>query len=81
MTHALGDSSLSGPWTHLSTCPSLYLDGVFVGNLTRDMPVLYAKRGVRVIRVESPGHEAYERSITVLGDPNHQVLNVILEKE
>jgi len=60
---------------------NLYLDGLFVGNLTEDMPVLHVKRGERVIRVEWPGYKAYERTITVLGDPNHQVLNVILEKE
>jgi len=60
---------------------SLYLDDVFVGNLTRDMPVLHARRGERVIRVECPGHKPYEKAITVLGDPNHQVLNVVLEKK
>ena len=60
---------------------SVYLDGVFVGNLTRDMPVLYPKRGERVVRIECPGYSVYERTITVLGDPNHQVLNVVLSKE
>ncbi len=59
----------------------LYLDGLFVGNLSEHMPILYAKRGKRVIRVECPGYKAYEETIMVLGDPNHQVLNVILVKE
>ncbi|MHC4737528.1 MAG: PEGA domain-containing protein [Planctomycetota bacterium] len=59
----------------------LYLDGIFIGNLTRHMPVIYAKRGERVVRVEATGFKPYEKSITVLGEPNHQVLNIFLEKE
>ncbi len=59
----------------------LYLDDLFIGNATRDMPVLHVKRGAHVIRVELPGYEAYERTITILGDPNHQALNVHLKKE
>ena len=59
----------------------LYLDGIFVGNLTTRLPVIYAKTGERTIRVVSPGYKSYERKLTVLGDPNHQVLNVVLEKE
>ena len=59
---------------------SLYLDGVFVGNLSKTMPVLYARRGTRVVRVECPGYQPYEKTITILGDPNHQVLNVVLTK-
>ena len=59
----------------------LYLDGIFVGNVTRHMPVLHARRGARVIRVEAPGFRPYEKTVTVLGDPNHQALNVYLEKE
>ena len=59
----------------------LYLDGIFVGNLTSRLPVIYAKNGVRTIRVVSPGFKPYERKITILGDPNHQVLNIVLEKE
>jgi hypothetical protein len=59
----------------------LYLDGIFVGNLTSRLPVIYAKKGERTIRVVSPGYKSYERKIAVLGDPNHQVLNIVLEKE
>jgi hypothetical protein len=59
----------------------LYLDGIFIGNLTRHKPVIYAKRGERVVRVEATGFKPYEKTITVLGEPNHQVLNISLEKE
>jgi hypothetical protein len=59
----------------------LYLDGIFIGNSTMHMPVLQVKRGQRVIRVEAPGFKPYEKTIVVLGEPNHQVLNVFLEPQ
>jgi len=59
----------------------LYLDGTFIGNLTGHMPVLHVKRGERVIRVEAPGFKPYEKTIVILGEPNHQVLNVYLEEQ
>ena len=63
------------------TQAEIYLDGVFVGNVSNTMPVLHARRGVRTIRVLAPGYKPYEKRITILGEPNHQVLNVKLEKE
>ena len=62
-------------------CADLYLDGLFIGNVSPEMPVIYARKGSRTVRVVAPGCEIYERSITILGDPNHQVLNVHLRKE
>lgn len=59
----------------------LYLDDTFIGNLTRHMPVLHVKRGERVIRVQAPGFKPYEKTIVILGAPNHQVLNVYLEEQ
>ncbi|MHC4573230.1 MAG: peptidase associated/transthyretin-like domain-containing protein [Planctomycetota bacterium] len=59
----------------------IYLDGLFIGNATGQLPVVHARRGKRVVRVEAAGCKPYEKSITVLGEPNHQVLNVYLEKE
>ena len=59
----------------------LYLDGVFVGNLTPRLPVIHAKNGQRCVRVTCSGYRPYEKKIPILGDPNHQVLNVVLEKE
>jgi len=56
------------------------VDGVFVGNVSRDLPVLYLKRGKHVIRVELAGMKTYEQQICILGDPNHQFLDVTLEK-
>ena len=63
------------------TQAEIYLDGVFVGNVSSTMPVLHARRGVRTIRVLASGYKPYEKQITILGEPNHQVLNVKLEKE
>ena len=56
----------------------LYLDDLFIGNVSANMPVIYAKRGDRTVRVEATGCETYQRTITILGDPNHQVLNINL---
>ena len=58
----------------------VFVDGAFVGNVSERMPVLYLKRGRRVIRVELDGARSYEQAIAILGDPNHQVLNVVLER-
>ena len=58
----------------------VYIDGLYIGGITRDMPVLYIKRGEHVVRIELPGFKSVEKRITVLGDPNHQVMNVFLEK-
>ena len=63
------------------TNAELFLDGVFVGNLTQRLPIIHARRGERLVRVECRGFRPYERKITVLGEPNHQVLNIVLEKE
>lgn len=59
----------------------LFIDGLFIGNPTERLPVVYAKRGERTVRIECPGYRTYERKIMILGDPNHQVLNITLEKE
>ena len=60
---------------------SIYIDGVFVGNVSQDLPVLYLKRGQHVVRVELAGMKTYEKQIDILGDPNHQFLDVSLEKQ
>ena len=58
----------------------IYVDGAFVGNVSQDLPVLYLKRGRHVIRVELPGMKTYQHEIDILGEPNHQFLDVTLEK-
>ena len=68
------------PAEYQGASPSIYLDGSFIGNVSPRMPVLYAKRGERVVRVECPGFKTYEKAILILGDPNHQVLNITMEK-
>jgi hypothetical protein len=55
------------------------VDGVFVGNVSQDLPVLYLKRGKHIVTVELAGMKTYEQQITILGDPNHQFLDVTLE--
>jgi hypothetical protein len=57
------------------------VDGVFVGNVSQDLPVLYLKRGNHLVRVELAGMKTYEQQICILGDPNHQFLDVPLEKK
>lgn len=58
----------------------LYVDGVFIGNVSSRMPILVLKRGPRTIKVELEGAETYTQTLTILGEPNHQVLNVALKK-
>ena len=60
---------------------SIFVDGGFVGNVSPDLPVLYLKRGKHVVRVELADMKTYEQQITILGDPNHQFLDVTLEKK
>jgi hypothetical protein len=57
----------------------IYIDDVFIGNVSSRMPILQLKRGKHVIKVEIEEAEAYTESITILGEPNHQVLNVALK--
>lgn len=57
------------------------VDGVFVGNVSQDLPVLYLKRGRHIIKVELADMKTYEQQISILGDPNHQFLDVKLEKK
>jgi hypothetical protein len=59
----------------------IFVDGIFIGNATSNKPVLYLKTGERDVRVELEGYVPYDRKIDVLGDPNHQVLNVFLKPE
>ena len=59
----------------------ILVDGVFVGNVSQNLPVLYLKRGKHTVTVELAGMKTYEQQISILGDPNHQFLDVILEKK
>ncbi len=56
----------------------LYLDGVYIGNVSHKMPILHAKRGRRTVRAELDGCKTYESEVFILGEPNHQVLNIVL---
>ena len=84
---AISKSSLGNLEINLIGCEQqqlaaaeLYLDGLFIGNLSSRLPVIHAKTGQRTIRVVCRGYKDFEKKITVLGDPNHQVLNVVFEK-
>ncbi|MHC4266102.1 MAG: PEGA domain-containing protein [Planctomycetota bacterium] len=59
----------------------LYVDGNFIGNVTKHLPVLHIRRGQREIRIEVPGFKPYEKHIIILGQPNHQVINAFMEKD
>lgn len=56
----------------------IYVDDIFVGNATRNRPILFLKNGPHAIRVECDGSGTYRQTITILGEPNHQVLNITL---
>ena len=58
----------------------IYIDGAYIGNPTDLKPILCLKRGERRIRVVLPGFQDYNQTILILGAPNHQVLNVYLER-
>lgn len=59
----------------------IYVDDVFVGNPSPTLPVLHLRNGKRNIRVELEGFKTWQQSVHILGEPNHQVLNAILEKQ
>jgi len=59
----------------------LYIDGKFIGNITKNLPTLHIRRGEREVRIEAPGFKPYEKHIIILGHPNHQVINAFLQKE
>ena len=59
----------------------VYVDTIFLGNISPNKPILNLKEGVRNIRIELKGFKPYEKKIFISGDPNHQVLNVLLEKQ
>jgi hypothetical protein len=61
-----------------SRAAGIYIDGVFIGNVSSRMPILQLKKGEHIVKVELEGAESYIESITILGDPNHQVLNVAM---
>jgi hypothetical protein len=56
------------------------VDGLFIGNVSEHMPVLFLKRGRHTVKVELEGAGKYEQTVIILGEPNHQVLNISLEK-
>lgn len=57
----------------------IYIDGIFIGNFSDVKPIIYVKRGQRVVKVIANGYKAYEKTIMILGEPNQQVINAYLE--
>jgi len=58
----------------------IFVDDVFIGNLSPTLPVLHLRNGRRTVRVELAGFKPWQQTVHILGDPNHQVLNAVLEK-
>ena len=56
----------------------IYVDDIFIGNVSARMPVLHLKKGKRLVRVEMDSMKTYREAVEILGEPNHQVLNVML---
>src|SRR6266498_1123475 len=48
----------------------IYVDDVFIGNVSSRMPILQLRRGKHTIKVELEDAETYTESITILGEPN-----------
>ena len=59
----------------------VYIDTIFLGNISPNKPILNLKEGEHDIRIELKGYKTYEKKMFISGDPNHQVLNVLLEKQ
>lgn len=60
--------------------PAIFVDGKRLGNVSYKKPILYLRRGLRQIRVESPGYQPWEGEVYILGDPNQQYLHIQLKK-
>jgi len=58
----------------------IYVDDIFIGNVSARMPILHLKNGKHVVKVELDGAATYTEALTILGDPNHQVLNAALKR-
>ncbi|NQU44270.1 hypothetical protein HQ520_13355 [bacterium] len=63
----------------ISTPVDLYVDGLFVSSVTTSKPVLFLKRGEHRIEVRALGYQPIEKTITILGEPNHQVFEIRLD--
>ena len=72
--------NISGPNDSDVKLARLYVDEIFIGNISQRLPVLHLKNGKRTIRVELEGFKSWQQTLQILGEPNHQVLNVVLEK-
>ena len=73
--------NISGPDDTGVKQARIYVDDVFVGNLSPMLPVLHLRKGNRIVRVELAGFKPWRQSVHILGEPNHQVLNAVLEKQ
>src|SRR5690242_18684341 len=68
--------NITGPEGLDPRAARIYIDEVFIGNVSSRMPIPQLKRGKHTVKVELEGAQTYTESITILGEPNHQVLNV-----
>lgn len=73
--------NISGPSDTGVKQARIYVDDVFVGNPSPMLPVLHLRKGKRNVRVELEGFKPWQQAVHILGEPNHQVLNAILEKQ
>lgn len=64
----------------LPTYPTIYIDGKFIGNASKNKPVLYLSKGKHDIRVEAKGYKTYQQTIQILGGQSLQIVTVALEK-
>lgn len=62
------------------TFPTIYIDGKFIGNASKNKPVLYLRNGKHDIKVEAKGYKPYHQTIQILGGQSMQIITVALEK-
>lgn len=58
----------------------IFIDGKPIGNLSKSRPVLYLTTDKHVIEARHTGYKTVSKEITILGEPNHQVVNILLVK-
>lgn len=73
--------NVSGPQGVDTSQVRIYVDGQFIGNASTRLPVLHVKTGERTVRAELNGFPPVEQRILIIGEPNHQVLNVLFKKD
>ena len=58
----------------------VYIDNIFIGNLSSTKPTLILNKGYRKIKIVTDGYKTIEETIYIIGETGHQVINIPLTK-